>query len=137
MVSAIAAGRYLGVGTGTARRSMVRLADVAEVFPKIAVVGGVFHLTDGFHPSFAELESAIAAALDRRPPLRLPTPLARAAAVAGDVLELLVRRRMPFNHRTLVKMTSTLTFSDEKARRLLGWQPTRVLDFVRELLESA
>jgi nucleoside-diphosphate-sugar epimerase len=136
MLAALSTGRYLGVGDGAARRSMVRLTDVVRVLPRMADVGGVFHLTDGSHPSFAELESAVAEALGRRPPRHLPTPLARAAAQAGDVLEFLTRRRMPFNRRTLVKMTSTLTFSDERARRVLGWQPTRVLDFVEELLDG-
>jgi nucleoside-diphosphate-sugar epimerase len=136
MVTALATGRYLGVGDGAARRSMVRVTDVARVLPSIAEVGGVFHLTDGYHPSFAELESAFATALGRRPPAHLPMPLARLAALAGDVIEHLTRRRMPFNHAALAKMMSTLTFSDEKARRVLGWQPTRVLDHVEELLKD-
>jgi hypothetical protein len=33
-------------------------------------------------------------------------------------------------------MISTLTFSDEKARRVLNWKPTRALAFVGELLDS-
>jgi nucleoside-diphosphate-sugar epimerase len=134
MISAVAAGRYVGVGAGTARRSMVRVADVAEILPKISETGGVFHLTDGAHPSFAELEATLTAALGRRPPRRVPTAAARLAAIAGDAIELLTRKRMPFDSRTLAKMVSTLTFSDEKARRELGWKPTRVLDHVRELV---
>ncbi len=136
MLAAMAAGRYLGVGSGAARRSMVRVTDVARILPKMAETGGIFHLTDGSHPSFAELESAVAKALGRRPPPHLPVPLARTAALAGDLLEFLTRNRMPFNRRTLVKMTSTLTFSDEKARRVLGWEPSSVLDGVRELLDG-
>ncbi len=63
-------------------------------------------------------------------------PLAHTAAEVGDALEALTRKQMPFNRRALGKMTSTLTFSDEKARQALGWRPTRVLDFVEELLEG-
>jgi len=136
MVAAMARGRYLGVGTGSARRSMVRVTDVAAVLPEVAQSGGIFHLTDGQHPSFAELEAALAAVLGRRPPWHLPMPLARAAAGAGEAIESLTRRRMPLDRRGLVKMTSTLTFSDEKARQALGWAPTRVLDFVPELLDG-
>lgn len=134
MVAALGTGRYLGVGAGTARRSMVRVRDVAAALPAVARAGGIFHLTDGHHPSFAELEAALAEALGRPPLWRLPMPLARAAAVAGETIELLTRRRMPFDRRVLAKMTSTLTFSDTKARRELEWAPTRVLDAVRELL---
>lgn len=136
MVAAIAAGRYLGVGEGAARRSMVRAVDVAAALPRVAEAGGVFHLTDGQHPSFAELEAALAAALGRRPPWHLPLPFARGAAAAGEALGTLTGRRMPFDGRALVKMTSTLTFSDEKARRALGWAPTSVLNSVRELLDA-
>jgi nucleoside-diphosphate-sugar epimerase len=134
MVQAIAAGRYLGVGGGEARRSLVRLADVVDTLPRLEEAGGVFHLTDGHHPSFAELEAALAAALGRRRPWRLPLPLARAAAAAGDALGSLTGRRMAFGRLALSKMTSSLTFSDEKARRELAWAPGRVLDSVREIL---
>jgi len=136
MVRAIAAGRYLGVGGGEARRSLVRLADVVEALPRVEEAGGVFHLTDGHHPSFAELEAALAAALGRGRPRRLPLPLAHAAAGVGDALAALTRRRMPFDRLALSKMTSTLTFSDEKARRSIGWAPTTVLDSVRELVDG-
>lgn len=134
MVRAIAAGRYLGVGAGTARRSMVRAADVADVLPAAAEAGGTFHLTDGHHPSFAELEAALAAALGRRPPPRLPLSVARVVALAGEALETVAGRRAPFNRIALAKMTSTLTFSDERARRTLEWSPRRVLDCVQELV---
>jgi nucleoside-diphosphate-sugar epimerase len=136
MAAALAAGRYLGMGKGVARRSMVRVEDVAAILPKAAETGGVFHLTDRFHPSVGELETALASALGRRPPWRLPMPLAHAAAAIGDVLETVMRAKMPFNRRILSKMTSTLTFSDEKARQELGWRPARVLDSVDELLDG-
>lgn len=134
MVHAMASGRYLGVGHGEARRSLVRAADVAAVLPRIAVAGGVFHLTDGHHPSFAELEAALATALGRRPPWRVPMTVARALAAAGSEFERLSGRRALFDRSALVKMTSSLTFSDERARRLLGWAPGRVVDHAQELL---
>jgi hypothetical protein len=33
-------------------------------------------------------------------------------------------------------MTSTLTFSDERARRVLSWRPTRVLDSIADMLDE-
>jgi hypothetical protein len=41
---------------------------------------------------------------------------------------------VPLNLRSLTKMTSTLTFSDERARKELGWNPSRVLDHAAELV---
>jgi len=133
MVRGLAQGWYLGVGSGSARRSIVLVSDVAHILPKIAEVGGIFHLTDGHHPSFAELESALASALGRHTPRRLSLRLARAGAFLGDVAQGLTGLRVPFNTSLLSKMTSTLTFSDQRARDNLGWNPTQALARIHEL----
>ncbi len=130
---AISRRRYLGVGCGSARRSMVLASDVAAVLHNIAAVGGVFHLTDGHHPALVELEQAFYAVLHRRPPPRLPLCLAKPAARVGDVLQTVLKREAPFNSRKLKTMTSTLTFSDQRARQLLPWNPARVVDHLAEL----
>jgi nucleoside-diphosphate-sugar epimerase len=133
MVAALRNGRYLGVGGGDARRSIVLARDVARILPCVAEVGGVYHLTDGHHPSFRELEDALCEALGRPSPKRLPLPVARAAALAGDVAGG-IGLKAPFSSRAMRKMTSTLTFSDEKARTALNWQPARVVDAAAELV---
>ncbi|HXY39937.1 MAG TPA: hypothetical protein VEQ10_09715, partial [Vicinamibacteria bacterium] len=81
-----------------------------------------------------ELERRLAAALGRRPPLRMPLPLAWLAALAGDAVETVTGQRAPFNRRALSKMTSSLTFSDERARQQLAWAPGQVLDRIGELV---
>jgi len=134
MIRAMGKGYYFGVGDGNARRSMVLARDVAEALFKVAAVGGVFHLTDGRHPSFRELEDGLSHELGRRPPLRIPIGCARAMAVAGDVLGGVLRRQMPFSSRRLAKMTSTLTFSDRRARDTFGWAPKPVLSNLSELV---
>jgi len=133
MVSALLRGRYLGIGRGDTRRSMVLAADVARTLPKVAEMGGVFHLTDGHHPSFVELEDSLCRALGRTPPRRLPVVAARMLAAAGDAAGT-VGLGAPFSSHTLKKMTSTLTFSDERARRELGWRPSRVVDAAETLV---
>jgi nucleoside-diphosphate-sugar epimerase len=133
MVSALRRGRYLGIGRGDARRSMVLAVDVARTLPGVAASGGVFHLTDGHHPSFRELEDALCRVLGRTPPRRLPLTVARMLAAAGDAVGT-VGLGAPFSSRTLKKMTSNLTFSDERARRELGWRPSRVVDAAETLV---
>jgi nucleoside-diphosphate-sugar epimerase len=115
---------------------MVMAADVAEILPKLAEVGGVFHLTDGHHPSFAELETALSSAMKERDPMRLPMPVAKTAAFIGDGLQKLTGLPAPFSSRTLLKMSSTLTLSDSRARQSLGWSPCRVLDHAAELVDE-
>jgi nucleoside-diphosphate-sugar epimerase len=133
MVSALRQGRYLGVGGGEARHSVVLARDVAGVLPRVAEVGGVFHLTDGHHPSFRELEGALCTAMGRSDPRRLPLPAAKALGFVGDAV-LAVGVPFPFTSRSFRKMTSTLTFSDEKARQELGWNPGRVVDVAAEIV---
>jgi nucleoside-diphosphate-sugar epimerase len=137
MVRALRRGRYLGIGSGSARRSMVWAADVGRILPRLAAGGGVFHLTDGQHPSFAELEAALAGALGCKTPWRMPMGLAKAGAWTGNMVNKVTGRNVPLNTRSLTKMTSTLTFSDERARKELGWNPSRVLDHAAELVNEA
>ena len=127
---AIARGRYFRIAGNDARKSMVLAEDVARLLPRLEGKSGIFNLTDGVHPSFAEIEEAIAGALGKKMPLSLPKGLLRAAGKGGDVLN---RLGLPFPITTgrLRKMTATLTFSDDKARRELGWPPRAVIPYIR------
>lgn len=126
MIGAMRRRRYAGIGDGAARRSVVDVGDVVRALEKVAAAGGIYHLTDGYHPSFSEIEAAIAHALDRPLPHRIPVTVAKLAAVAGDVIER-TGVRPPLTTRTLEKMTTTLTFDDSRARKCLGWAPTPAL----------
>jgi nucleoside-diphosphate-sugar epimerase len=134
LVGALKRGTYLGVGSGTARRSMVLASDVARVLPAVAKVGGIFHLTDGYHPSFVEIENALSAAIGRKAPKRLPKNLAGFSARVGDFMQQLTGVSLPLTTSRLTKMTSTLTFSDDLARKAFGWNPSRVLDYAAEIV---
>jgi nucleoside-diphosphate-sugar epimerase len=134
MIHAMTRGWYVSIGPGTARRSIVLAEDVSRILPRVAANGGVFHLTDGCHPSIGEIEVALASTLKKRNPLRLPMWVARAGAVVGDRCRQLTGFSLPFDSRILRKMTSTLTFSDEKARSLLGWKPSSFLDRLPDLV---
>ena len=124
MVNGIRSGRYLSIGKASARKSVVWAEDIAGVIPKLADVGGTYNLTDGYHPSFGELEHAIAVSLGKKDPMKVPMALAKVLGYAGDVLG----DRFPVNSDKLAKITSTLTFDDAKARELLGWNPGKVVD---------
>lgn len=130
MSGAIRRGRYAGIRPGTARRSVVWARDVAAIVPRAAREGGIYHLTDGQHPSFRQFEEAYAASYGLRPPPSLPRAAARLIALAGDPLSAILGARVPLTSGRFKKMTSTLTFSDERARACLGWQPSRVLSLI-------
>lgn len=124
MKEAIRRNRYFRIAGGKARRSMVLTSDIGTFLPQWIGERGIYHLTDGSHPSFEELENGMVQSLQKKKPPELPMFMAKMLALAGDV----IGPSFPFNSGVLKKMTSTLTFSDEKAREELGWKPTRVID---------
>lgn len=129
MIKGIRKGKYLSIGKANARKSMVWAEDIATIIPVLAEKGGIYNLTDGYHPSFGELEEVIAQGLVRRRPPDVPYWFARLLGLAGDILG----RRFPINSDKLKKMTSTLTFDDGKARKELGWNPSKVLERLPEI----
>jgi nucleoside-diphosphate-sugar epimerase len=124
MVKGIRNNYYFNIAGGGARKSVVLAADVAAIITRAAQTGGVYNLTDGYHPSFLELSSLIASQLGKKAPLNLPGWLAKIFAKTGDLLG----ERAPINSVKLRKITSELTFDDTKARELLGWNPRSVLE---------
>ena len=129
MSTAIRRGYYVRIGTGSAQRSMVRADDVASVIVRAAEVGGIFNLTDGCHPTVYELENALARMAGRRWPIPVVSlALAKRVAQVGDAINHAAGRRFPLDSVSLQKLTSSLTFSDENARRQLDWNPRPVLD---------
>lgn len=123
MVKAIRKRYYFRIGEGSARRSMVLASDVAQLITKSHNKSGIYNLTDGYHPSFMELEDSIGRKYGKTI-RKIPYWLALIAARAGDLFTLL-----PINSRLLEKISHSDTYNDNKARMELGWEPGRVLDF--------
>ncbi|MCW3093134.1 MAG: galE 3 [Ferruginibacter sp.] len=123
MVSGIRSGRYLSIGKADSKKSMILANDLANFITNIQGLSGVYNLTDGYHPSFKELEHTIATFYKKNEPVALPLIVAKLLGFAGD----LIGSKFPLNSNKLKKITSTLTFNDSKARNLLGWQSHEVL----------
>lgn len=123
MVDAIKNGRYLSIGGGKAKKSMVMADDVAELVTGNILSFGVFNLTDGYNPTFSELEMSISAQLKENKPRKIPVWFAMFVGYLGDKLNFI-----PINSNGVKKIVSDLTFSDTKARKHLGWKSTNVLD---------
>lgn len=122
MIKSIKNGYYFRIGNGGARRSMVLAEDVARLIASYKGPSGIYNLTDGCHPSIKELDEAMAYKLNRRIK-HIPASLVKFAARVGDLFPFL-----PINSTKVEKLTSSLTFSDEKARREIGWQSRPVID---------
>jgi nucleoside-diphosphate-sugar epimerase len=123
MINSIKKGYYFNIAGGKAHKSIVLAQDVAEILLRVSETGGIYNLTDGCHPSFQELAVAISVQLNRKAPtVNMPLAVASILGKVGDLLG----QRAPINSLKLQKITSDLTFNDDKARNMLDWKPTAV-----------
>lgn len=123
MIEGLEKGYYVNINSGKARKSMVLAEDVARIIPKAAQVGGIYNLTDGYHPSFYEVSLLIARQLGKKKPRNIPDWMATLLSRIGDIMG----TKAPINSSKLRKITSGLTFDDSRARKELGWSPRPVL----------
>lgn len=127
MLKAIDRGYYFNIGGGAARKSMVLAQDVAFFIPIVAPVGGVYNLTDGFHPSFKELSTVLLHNKNESKSLNIPLFLVKIFGYIGDILG----EKAPINSLKIKKITSDLVFDDTKARINSGWKPQEVLKYLK------
>ena len=69
MIKGIASGRYLSIAGGKARKSVLRVEDIAHVLPLLCEKGGIYNVCDDVQPSFRELEILISKQLGKNHPL--------------------------------------------------------------------
>jgi GlcNAc-P-P-Und epimerase len=115
--------QYKLIGKGEARRSAVLATDIAKHTLHWEYKNGVYNLSDGYHPSFKEWFKYIHRNQAGVNPKTVPDWLARILSGMGDLIP-----GMPYHTRLYYQLTSTLTYSDEKARLELDWQPNKVLN---------
>lgn len=124
MINGIKSGRYFSIAGGKAKKSVLMVQDIVNLVPLLVEKGGIYNVCDTYQPTFRELEAVICNQLNKRMPLSIPYWLAKGMAKVGDSLG----GRAPINSLKLRKITKSLTFSNEKAVKELGWQPMNVLE---------
>ncbi len=123
MIKGIKSGYYFNIAGGRAQKSMVLASDVAQYILKVSVVGGVYNLTDGYHPTFNQLSRTISLKFGRKFVPNMPLFFAIILATIGD----LIGDKFPINSNKLSKIMAPLTFDDSKARKAFGWNPSPVI----------
>ena len=123
MINGIKRGYYFNIAGGAMQKSMVLASDVAKCILKVSEIGGIYNLTDGYHPTFNELSRTIAMQLGRKFVPNMPLVFAKILAKIGD----LIGDRFPINSSKLDKIMAPLTFDDTRARKAFGWNPIPVL----------
>ena len=123
MVNGIKKGIYLNIAGEKVQKSVLMAEDIARLLPLLLDKGGVYNVCDTRQPTFGELSESVAKQLGKKKPISIPYWMAWCMAKVGDLMGL----KAPINSSKLAKMTETLTFSNEKARKELGWEPLDVL----------
>lgn len=123
MIKGISTGKYLSIGGGKARKSVLMVQDIANLIPLVADKGGVYNVCDSHHPSFRELEELICKQLNKSSVISVPFYIAKLLAIVGDLLG----KYAPINSDKLSKITKSLTFSNEKAKKELAWESIDVI----------
>lgn len=123
MVKGVQKGFYMNIAGGKVIKSILMAEDIAYLLPLVAEKGGTYNVCDTRQPSFGEISMEVARQLGKGKPLNIPYWMAWCMAKVGNLLG----SRAPINSYKLEKMTQSLTFSNEKARRELGWEPLDVL----------
>lgn len=124
MVNGVRKGFYMNIAGGKVVKSILMAEDIARILPFLIDKGGIYNVCDTRQPSFGELSISVAKQLGKRKPISIPYWMAWCMAKVGDLLG----SKAPINSYKLKKMTKSLTFSNEKARRELGWEPMDVLE---------
>ena len=124
MVNGIKKGYYMNIAGGKVVKSILMAEDIARLVPLLEEKGGVYNVCDTRQPSFGEISMSVAKQLGKGKPLDIPYWLAWCLAKMGDLLG----DKAPINSYKLEKMTKSLTFSNEKAKHELGWEPLDVLE---------
>ncbi len=124
MIRGIKTGKYLSIAGGKARKSVLMVEDIYSLILPLMEKGGVYNVCDDSQPTFRELEILISKQLGLKTPISIPFWLAKSMALVGDLLG----KKAPINSLKLKKITESLTFSNEKAKRELNWQPLNVLE---------
>lgn len=124
MIKGIKKGYYFNIAGGRAQKSMVLASDVAQCILKVSKIGGIYNLTDGYHPTFNELSHTISLQFGKKNVPNMPLFFAKKLAKIGD----LIGDKFPLNSNKLSKIMTPLTFDDSKARKAFGWNPSSVLE---------
>jgi nucleoside-diphosphate-sugar epimerase len=127
LLRAMARGRFVSIGRGQNRRSLVADEDVARAFELAARhpagAGEIFNVADGPAHTVDEILAAMAAAVGRRrPQWYLPAGLARVAAAAADFAGGTVGRR-PGLRPSIEKYLEESAVDASRIGTVLGFRP--------------
>lgn len=128
LVKALARNRFIPIGNGRNRRTLVYDKDVARAvvlaIQHPSAAGKIFNITDGCFHSLAEIIAAISESLGRKPP-RFSVPVGSVRIAAGMIEDAmrLIGRRSPVGRATIDKYTEDIAVEGKRIQTELGFVP--------------
>jgi nucleoside-diphosphate-sugar epimerase len=128
LTQALARKRFLPIGNGLNRRTLVYDKDVARAavlaISHPAAAGRVFNVTDGTFHTLNEIIESISIALGRRPPrVSLPSGIVRSLASAVEGGCGLLGLKAPVTRAMVDKYTEDIAVEGKLIQRELGFAP--------------
>ncbi|MHB0877598.1 MAG: NAD-dependent epimerase/dehydratase family protein [Anaerolineae bacterium] len=128
LVRALSRGRFIPVGDGRNRRTLVHVDDVIRAAVLAAehqgAAGRAFNVTDGTFHTMDEITGAICYALDCRPPrLSLPEAPCRLAAGVVEDASRLLGISAPVRRSTIEKYVEDVAVKGDLVQAILGFHP--------------
>jgi nucleoside-diphosphate-sugar epimerase len=133
LIKAIHSRLFFYFGDGNCLRSMISSRNTAEAAIRAAfepkAASEVFCVTDGRDYTMNELVDCICGVLGiSKRPYHVPVLLADLAGRFGDVLRKWTHIPFPIDSDRVRKLSRPLTFSCEKAKEVLGYDPVEALE---------
>lgn len=133
LLESLAKGRFVPVGNGANRRTLVYDKDVAQAavlalrHPNAA--GKIFNVTDGAYHPVSEIVATICTSLGRKPPrFALPVGPARLAAGIMEDGARIVGLKSPISRSTIDKYTEDIAVDGTRIQQELGFVPAYDLE---------
>jgi nucleoside-diphosphate-sugar epimerase len=130
MIRMIARGVFPPLPEYAGKRSMIHVDDAVTAALLVAqrpeAAGKAYIIAEPRAYSSREIYEIVLRSLGKEPPAwHMPRAVLASAALAGDIGERLIRRRLPFDSTALSKLSRNAVYSAAKIERELGFKPAK------------
>lgn len=122
MENAIKKGYYFSIGKGDAKRSSIHIADIGPVIKTLYLCGGVYNLCSDEKLKIRDFENYFKLKLGKKYLLKIPISISLILAQIGNLIELFTKREFIFSVAKFKKLTSNLTFSNDKIKKTTNYK---------------
>ncbi|OGS45440.1 MAG: hypothetical protein A2539_09935 [Elusimicrobia bacterium RIFOXYD2_FULL_34_15] len=133
LIKAVYKKQFMYLGDGKNSRSMISSENTAAAAVLAAITNNsanqIFCVTDGIDYSMEYIINTICKILNTSwMPIHLPMFISKLLGSIGDVLEKITKRTMPVNSDRVRKLSTPMTLSCTKAKKILNYKAEKTLE---------